>query len=222
MSRYCPLCENIVEKFNSFGLIPREDASCPICHSLERHRLLWLYIKNKQNLLSDFTGKMLHVTPERIFSKLFKEKLKENYLSADLYNTNAMVQMDITNINYSDETFDYIYCSHVLEHVLDDRKAMKEFHRVLKKDGWAILLVPIADQEITYEDSSIVEPEEREKAFGQKDHVRVYGRDYFDRLKKSGFSVETISPKDFLSDDEIVQMGITKASGEIFFCTKRS
>lgn len=220
MSRYCPLCDTELEKFNSFGLVPREDASCPVCHSLERHRLLWLYIQRKTNFHSNFSGKMLHVAPEKIFKNLFKEKLKENYLSADLYNKDAMVKMDITDIKYDDATFDYIYCSHVLEHVLDDKKAMREFYRVLKKDGWAILLVPVEDRNVTYEDESIIEPQERKKAFGQADHVRRYGRDYFDRLKESSFNVNVVFASDFLTKEEILRMGITKAAGEIYFCTK--
>ena len=129
--------------------------------------------------------------------------------------------MDITNIEYPDQSFDVIYCSHVLEHVLDDRKAMSEFCRVLKNDGWAILLVPIG-AERTFEDPLIVSPQDRLKAFGLEDHVRLYGRDYIDRLRAAGFKVEIATTEDLVQPHEMVKFGLTntKANGEIYYCTK--
>ena len=132
---------------------------------------------------------MLHVAPEACFEARFKKILGDRYLTADLFNPRAMVKMDITDIRYPDHSFDVIYCGHVLEHVLDDRKAMSEFYRTLKTSGWAILLVPIIADE-TFEDASIVEPEDRLAAFGQADHVRIYGPDYVDRLRAVGFEVQ--------------------------------
>jgi len=164
---------------------------------------------------------MLHVAPEEAFRSRFSKNLGKGYLTADLYNPSAMVKMDITDIQYPDETFDVIYCSHVLEHVPDDKKAMREFYRVLKPEGWAVLLVPILDGQ-TYEDPSITDPQERLKAFGQEDHVRKYGTDgvYLDRLKETGFHVEIIQPSDFLDDKQIEKMGITDAAQDIYYCTK--
>jgi hypothetical protein len=107
----------------------------------------------------------------------------------------------------------------VLEHVHDDRKAMREFVRVLKNDGWAIINVPIIAEE-TFEDPSIVDPQERLQAFGQEDHVRRYGPDYVDRLRDAGFEVAVTTVGDLTQEDEVIQMGLTRASGEIFFCTK--
>ncbi|MDP9159525.1 MAG: methyltransferase domain-containing protein [Acidobacteriota bacterium] len=130
---------------------------------------------------------------------------------------NVDVKMDISQIGYPDNTFDIIYCSHVLEHVPDDRKAMAELRRVLKPDGWAIILVPITG-ECTDEDPRCVHPEERLRRFGQEDHVRCYGLDYIDRLRSAGFSVTCIVPRDFLSPGEIQRMGITEAAGEIYYC----
>jgi SAM-dependent methyltransferase len=197
----------------------REDALCMFCGSLERHRLVWLYFKRKTNLYSGNSLKMLHVAPEEVFEKLLRTQLGSNYLTADLYNPRAMVKMDITDIQYPDDSFDVIYCSHVLEHVIDDKKAMREFLRVSKPNGWAILLVPIV-AEHTFEDLSITEPAERARLFGQEDHVRNYGRDYEDRLREAGFDVDVIYPEDFLSKEEIVSMGITKSAGEIYFCNR--
>jgi len=131
-----------------------------------------------------------------------------------------MVRMDITDIPFPEQSFDAIYCSHVLEHVQDDRKAMRELFRILKKDGWAILVVPITMEE-TFEDPSMVDAQQRLDAFGQEDHVRKYGRDYVDRLREAGFEVDVITVSDLLQEEEATRMGLTAASGEIYYCTKQ-
>ena len=145
--------------------------------------------------------------------------LGENYLTADLYDSNAMVKMDITDIHYSDESFDIIICSHVLEHVEDDKKALKELFRVLKKNGWAIILVPITSDK-TFEDLTIKTEEDRLKVFGQKDHVRRYGPDYIERLYEAGFFVKITKVEQLVSFDDAQKMGLTDASDDIYFCTK--
>jgi len=216
--RFCPICEKISSYFDIAGIIPRQDALCPHCSSLERHRLLYLFLKEKTDFFVKQTGKMLHIAPEPCFETMFKNTIGSGYISADLYNPCAMVKMDIMDIKYENDFFDIIYCSHVLEHVSDDRKAMKEFFRVLKKDGWAILNVPIIKDK-TYENPNITDPKEREKEFGQSDHVRAYGPDYIDRLREAGFSVDIAYAKDFIKPSDIQRMGITGASGEIYFCT---
>lgn len=161
---------------------------------------------------------MLHVAPEACFEQLLKDHLGSAYLTADLYNKHVMVKMDISDIQYPDETFDMIYCSHVLEHVPDDRKAMREFRRVLKSDGWAILLVPIHSGK-TFEDPTITDPAERLKYFNQEDHVRLYGHDYVDRLREAGFNVDVTKPLEYLSDEEITRMSIMRKES-IYYCTK--
>jgi len=218
--RHCPVCNCNSREFGKAGIIPREDAQCMHCGAVERHRLVWLYFKRKTDLFKGKPLKMLHVAPEEVFEKLLSHQLGVDYLTADLFNPSAMVKMDITDIQYPDESFDVIYCSHVLEHVADDRKAMREFFRVLKPNGWAILLVPIIGK-FTFEDSSITDPVERTKLFGQEDHVRNYGRDYVDRLRSVGFYVEEVLPADFLSSEEMVCMAIHAAAGEIFLCKKQ-
>lgn len=218
--RCCPVCGKSSRRFRPFGVVLRKDAQCIHCGALERHRLLWLFLQGNTDLFDGKARKMLHVAPEPCFEKLFMKHLGENYLTADLFNARAMVKMDICDIQYPDESFDVIYCSHVLEHVPDDRQAMREFYRVLKNTGWAILNVPV-NSDRTFEDPSIVLPEDRLKAFGQEDHVRRYGPDYIDRLRESGFTVRAVKPGDLASDDEIVRMGLVKASGEIYYCTKQ-
>ena len=217
--RFCPVCGKSSRRFKQFGVVPREDAQCVHCGALERHRLLWLFIQKKTNLFDGISKKMLHVAPESCFEPRFKERLGDNYLTADLFNPRAMVKMDITDIQYADQLFDVIYCSHVLEHVQDDKRAMREFFRVLKNNGWAIVLVPITSEQ-TFEDPSIIEPKERLRVFGQEDHVRLYGPDYADRLREAGFTVEITKICDLVNGKEAVEMGLTPASGEIYYCTK--
>ncbi len=220
MSRYCPICEIHNEKFNPFGYNPREDALCPTCGSLERHRLSWLVIKDKLKSIDLKNKNMLHIAPEKVFMSKFNDLFKENYLTADLYDKNTKLEMDITNIEYPDESFDYIYCSHVLEHIEDDKKAMRELNRVLKKDGWAILLVPIIAKDKTEEYFPKNTPEKRMKNYGHPEHVRNYGLDYKERLKECGWNVNIIHSVNILSAENIELMGITEAAGEIYLCTK--
>jgi predicted SAM-dependent methyltransferase len=198
--------------------VPRQDAECVHCGALERHRLLWLFLQKKTDLFDGKPKKMLHVAPEPCFESRFKEQLAGDYLTADLLNR-AMVKMDITDIQYASESFNVIYCSHVFEHVPDDRQAMREFFRVLKSNGWAILLVPITSEK-TYEDFSIVDPKERLRAFGQEDHVRRYGPDFVERLREAGFAVEITKVSDLAGREDAVRMGLTPDSGDIFYCTK--
>ena len=164
---------------------------------------------------------MLHIAPqsEGALEAKFRRSLGDRYLTGDLFAPNVDVKIDITDIQYPDSTFDFIYCSHVLEHVPDDRKAMREFRRVLTDDGVAILLVPITAKK-TFEDPTIEDPKERRRLFGQEDHVRRYGPDYADRLSEEGFRVEKYSREDFLNAKDIKRIGITKASGDIFVCRK--
>jgi len=217
--RYCPVCRTASERFEEAGIVPREDAKCKWCGARERHRLVWLYFKKMTDLFDGRPKNMLHVAPERAFENLLKHHLGPGYLTADLHKSSAMVRMDITDIDYAEETFDVIYCSHVLEHVPDDRGAIREFHRVLKSDGWAVLQVPIT-ADITFEDPSITEPTDRLRVFGNKGHVRKYGPDFLERLKESGFKVKVTKASDFLTEEEIELMGITDAAGEIYYCTK--
>ena len=215
---YCPVCEK-TSCFVPFGIVPRPKACCPHCRSLERHRLLWLFWQKKTSLFNTIPKKILHVAAEPCFESRFKKLFGSGYLTADLYNPNAMVKMDITDIGYPDESFDIIICNHVLEHVPDDIKAMSEFYRVLKHNGWAVLLVPIANLDKTYEDFSITTESGRLEAFGQGDHVRKYGRDYLDRLKSVGFNITVVGSRELASAEEIAKMNVDR---EIFYCTKQA
>ena len=217
-NRFCPVCECSSSAFLPLG--QRADARCVVCGSLERHRLLWTFLKEKTDLFDDQIKQILHIAPELCFESRLRKKFANSYITADLLAPSAMVKMDITCIQYPDQSFDVILCSHVLEHIQDDKQAMKEIYRVLKNDGFAILIVPISDKEKTFEDPSIVSPQERLKYFGQEDHVRIYGLDYIDRLCDAGFKVSVTSVKDLCSEETADLMGLTIASGNIYKCTK--
>ncbi|MDX2479782.1 MAG: methyltransferase domain-containing protein [Desulfuromusa sp.] len=197
---YCPVCKSGFITFLPGGPSKRPGALCPNCHSLERHRFLWLMLQSfwKEEILPK-SGKMLHFAPEPCLAKIFKKNFE--YVSADLDPKYAMVEMDITDIKFPNESFGVIICNHVLEHIPDDRKAMTELYRVLKKGGWASLQVPMKG-ETTLEDASITTPEGREKAFGQNDHVRWYGSDYYQRLQEAGFSTHIYKKTDLVSEEE--------------------
>lgn len=161
----------------------------------------------------------LHIAPEVSLRRRLGEIYRDGYITADLFADNVDIKMDITQIQYPADTFDFIYCSHVLEHVTDDRLAMREFRRVLRPEGIAILLVPI-NAETTFEDPTVTDPQDRLRLFGQEDHVRRYGPDYLERLEQAGFLVVKTTAAEFLTAAEIERMGITEAAGDIFACRK--
>lgn len=217
--RYCPVCERSSSKFLAAGDPPRIDAGCPNCSARERHRLVWLFFQRKTDLFNGKSKSVLHVAPESSLEPRLRRELGSNYITADLINPHVNLQMDITDIHDKDEIYDVIYCSHVLEHIPDDKLAMRELFRVLKNNGWAVLLVPITADK-TFEDPTITDPKERLRLFGQVDHVRRYGPDYEDRLKESGFLVESFAPSDICTAQEVVEMGLTVDSGIIYYCRK--
>ena len=217
--RWCPVCERPSRRFAPFGNPRRAQAMCPHCGALERHRLLALFFDKKTNLYTRPDLRMLHVAPEPCFEPHLRGRVGAGYLTADLEDPHADVRMDITHIEYPDATFDVIYCSHVLEHVSDDRAALRELHRVLKPDGWALIMVPIT-AERTFEDPSVTDPKERERRFGQDNHVRRYGRDFVGRLKDALFNVKVFGASDVANKTEARLMGLTSDSGEIFLCAK--
>jgi len=155
---------------------------------------------------------MLHIAPELCYMDRFEAMENLDYITGDIESPLAKVKMDIHDIPFEDDSIDIIFCNHVLEHVEDDRKALSEIRRVLKKGGWAILQVPFFHPlpEVTYEDKSITDPKEREIAFGQDDHVRKYGLDYADRLGESGMTVIEERFIDELSEEEKTRFALPK------------
>jgi len=216
----CSCCNGHFRKFLPFGVKPRPNAQCPRCGSLERHRLLCLYLKDKTNFFKDSLLKVLDIAPMYFFQQKCKTLYNLNYISADISSSIAMIKMDITNINLPDNQFDCIICYHVLEHIPDDKKAMKELFRILKPGGWAILQSPVdPNHDETFEDPNVVSPEEREHVFGEKDHVRIYGQDYKNRLEMAGFTVKLDNYSRELGDNIIKKYGLMKDE-TIYFCSK--
>ncbi|TNJ44633.1 methyltransferase domain-containing protein [Tamlana fucoidanivorans] len=191
----------------------RNNVLSPSTLSLERHRLLWLYLKNETTFFSA-PLKVLHFAPEQAFFKRFKNMLNLDYTTTDLNSPLADVKADICNLPFEDNTFDFILCNHVLEHIPNDTKAMEELYRVLRKGGTGIFQIPQdLNRATTFEDNTITDPKERAKIFGQYDHVRIYGRDYFDKLRRIGFKVDEVDYTKQLPDAEIATYCLAK--GEI-------
>ena len=193
-----PIDGSSYRKFLPYGYQNlRQNALCPGTLSLERHRLLWLYLDLKTNFLTDAI-RVLHVAPEQVFYKKFKSFSHWDYTTTDLHSPLADVKADICALPFEDNTYDFILCNHVLEHIPNDLKAMEELYRVLKPGGTAILQVPLEEgRENTFEDDSITDQQERTRIFGQYDHVRVYGQDYYKRLQEVGFKA---IPVDFIKE----------------------
>jgi len=191
----------------------RNNALSPSTLSLERHRLLWLYLKNETDFFSA-SKKVLHFAPEQCFLKRFRDLKNLNYTTTDLESPIADVKADICNLPFDDNSYDIILCNHVLEHIPDDTKAMQELYRVLKPEGMGIFQIPQdLNRDNTFEDDSIIDKDERAKIFGQYDHVRIYGRDYFDKLRSIGFKVEEVDYTANLSEEYITKYCLAK--GEI-------
>lgn len=194
----CPVCGSHFRRLMPYGYVDvRENALCPRCLSLERHRLLWLWLRRETDLFSGGEPpRLLHIAPEVCLMKPLRKLYRAagrtaDYVTADLESPLADVKLDVQAIPFGEGSFDVVICNHILEHVADDRLAMRELHRILKDGGWGIVLSP-ADRtlEHTFEDDSITDPAERTRIFGQYDHRRNYGRDYADRLREAGFDVE--------------------------------
>ncbi|MCU0429252.1 MAG: methyltransferase domain-containing protein [Cytophagaceae bacterium] len=216
----CNICQHKYKQFLPYGrMTPRSNALCPNCLSLERHRLMHLFLKERTNF---FTAplRVLHVAPEHCFIRRFEEHKNLDYITADIESPLAKVKMDIHAIPFPDNSFDVAFCNHVMEHVKDDIKAMSELRRVLKPGGWAIIQSPLwPGLATTFEDPSITDPAERERIFGQNDHVRNYGTDYGRRLEQAGFVVdENMFVKQL--DASKVALHALPADEIIYYCKK--
>lgn len=197
----------------------RENVLAPGTLSLERHRLFWLYLKNETTFFSA-PLRVLHFAPEQAFVQKFKKQKNLTYTTTDLNSPIADVKADICDLPFKDNSFDFIICNHVLEHIPDDTKAMQELYRVLAPSGTAIVQVPYdAKREITFEDNTITDQSERTRIFGQYDHLRVYGMDYFKKLSSIGFDVNALDYTSGISIDDIERYRLCK--GELLPVCKK-
>lgn len=213
----CPVCGKHFRKFLPYGYgKAMGNRMCPKCLSLERHRLIWLYLKQRSNFF-EAPLKVLHFAPEQPFLKRFRALKNLDYTTADLDSPIADLHLDVTNIDLPDNQYDVVICNHVLEHVNDVNKAFSEIKRILKPGGWAILMVPINPDVDTWEDPSITDPEERKRCFGQYDHVRQFGRDYAQVLANAGFKVDADRIYYELTEEQRQRMRLARPGEELIY-----
>lgn len=210
---FCPLCNTGYSRLLSTGVWQRANARCPGCGSLERHRLLWVALENlwSRNLLGK-AGRLLHVAPEPSLRSQLSGRY--DYVSVDMYADNVQIRSDVTALCFPDESFDAIICNHVLEHVPNDRKALAELYRVLRNGGWGSIQVPMENGP-TREDLTIVDPTERERLYGQGDHVRQYGDDFTNRLHAAGFDVFELDKEALLDSQSLARLSVECEKGVI-------
>ena len=207
--KQCPLCGCQRRRFLPYGYVTsRENALCPNCLSLERHRLLWLWLVRESDIGRGAMAlpKMLHIAPEVALMRKFRKmyaSTPDRYITADLESPLADMHFDVQQIPLEAESFDAVICNHIMEHVEDDHKALSELYRIMRRGGWGVILSPVElEREKTFEDDTITDPAERTRIFGQYDHRRIYGRDYAERLREAGFEVYDIDYKNELSKAE--------------------
>jgi len=229
----CPFCIGGFREFHSAGFpFPilkevdviaagyREHVRCPMCNSSNRERSIFLFLQSQGFFSGDKELRVLHIAPERALQKFMKRLPKMTHTSIDLASPSADMAMDINQLVFPNETFDLVICNNVLEHIPDDVHAMREIFRVLKGGGWALLMVPIATKlQKTFEDDSVTTESERERVFGQSDHVRIYAMDFEDRVREAGFDVERMLPERFLNKEQISEYAIDSREA-IYWATK--
>ena len=216
---YCSLCGKELSGFVPYGIDVesmkrlhiigeglRDNARCPVCGSLDRNRWCFYVLEKYTEMLNEPCS-VLHFAPEKYISDMIETNEMCDYVTADLERGKAMLSVDATNIPFRDEIFDYVIANHILEHIPNDKKALSEIKRVLKKDGKAIISFPICTDQPTIEDDGTATEDERLNRYGQRDHVRLYGTDYKERLEEAGFKVDVKSPKDELGQEQIERFG---------------
>ena len=218
-ARYCPVCDSSVGRFVEAGVTAlRCDARCPICGSEERQRLAWIYAFGTGGLAGESKKRVLHMAPSECVETRLSVMPHIDYVPADLDPKPGHRRADLTALPFEDKEFDLIWCSHVLEHIVDDRRAMREMLRVLVPGGHAVIQVPIS-AEVTIEDASVTDPAERLREYGQSDHVRRYGPDVLHRLREAGFTAQALGPGDLLSGDEQRRMAVPEDEA-VYACVR--
>lgn len=237
---HCPYCHhtfkkmlpdgeqlNVISKYQIIGGGYRENCTCPRCYSKDRDRLIHLYLEKRTSVFT-IPHRVLHIAPEAWLKELFQSLKHIHYTngvkdaeSMGYYYDRRTRDLDITDLEMKDNFYDIVVCNHVMEHIPNDIKAMKEIFRVLKPGGWAILQVPYSPVlEKTFEDDSIVAPDQRAEFFGQFDHVRIYGKDYIQRLELAGYKVELFNPKNEIWGQEYITKYALNPKEDLFIAHK--
>lgn len=216
---HCPICGTSALRFLPFGLARRPNAQCPTCGSVERHRFLWLYLQRR----TDFFRRravVLHTAPEPALAAPFQSQHGHGYVSVDAFNPYVDVQGDLICLPFKDSHFDIVISCHVLEHIKDDRKAIRELARVLRPAGWAVIMVPFDPGRATYEDLSLTTAAERKAVFGHPFHYRSYGHDLVSRLAEAGLNAKVVESNKLLIGHERRRWRINR--NYLMFCRKTS
>ncbi len=212
---WCPVCGHEFARFKDDW--NRSNALCWRCGSHERHRAQWLLFDRRPGLLAEATS-LLHFAPEWCLRRRFRQLRHLRYVTADLYQPDVDLRLDLNALELPDGSFDAVICSHVLEHVDNDAVAMRELRRITAPSGWCLVMVPLdLRRERTYEDPAITEPADRERAFWQHDHVRLYGADIVQRLQRAGFDVAVIRPREEFGGRLVCRCRLLEAD-QMFVC----
>lgn len=217
--KYCMICGGNIEEFEPAGMKQelfkkhhiigggyRSGCICPQCGCNDRERWIY-YVLSRHTDIPEMEGRILHFAPEKSISKFMRTNGKIDYYTGDLAYSRAMHVTDITDIQYKDETFDYVICNHVMEHIPDEAKAVSEIKRVMKKNGKWIFSFPVCTDMDTFENPRITSPEDRLKYYGQEDHVRLYGRDFKERFEGYGLKLRVFRPFEEFGRDDIDKYG---------------
>lgn len=215
---HCPVCEHSFRKFRSAGRGERKRANavCPWCISRERDRLVYSYLEKEKTRLFNNKTRMLHIAPEPCLEPKLRSWAKGLYLTADLVRKDVDEQFDVMSIPHSNESFDAVFCSHVLQDVPDDLQAMREFIRILAPGGWAILNVPVVTEASADHQA---QPGNIRKATDKRpdEHLRSYGEDYPERMRGIGFEVETIEASELFEWKELTHLAMDrKETGAVY------
>ena len=212
---HCPVCGR---SFDAFKEAPDVyNGLCWRCGAHARHRAQWLFFQSRPELLGDI-GSLLHLAPEWAMRRRLSELGHLRYVTADLDQPGVDLRLDLTAADLPDASFDGVICSHVLEHIPDDRSAMRELRRITAPGGWCLVMVPIdLNRTDTYEDPSITTPDARHRAFWRPDHVRLYAPDIGQRLEAAGFAVERVQPYPAFGEEQCRRCAIAPFE-ELWLC----
>ncbi|MCB9584723.1 MAG: class I SAM-dependent methyltransferase [Polyangiaceae bacterium] len=214
-----PISGKSYRKFLPYGRLQTRENALSLSLSLERHRLMWLYLKLRTDFFSK-RARVLHIAPEYCFIRPFRAMKNLDYVTADLNSPWADVHMDAHEMPFADDSFDVIFCNHVLEHVADDKKVLAELFRVMRPGGWGLFQVPIdTNLERSHGDPSITNPRERERLYGQSDHVRQYGLDFEEIVRSVGFDVEVDALVNELPPEDVQRYALP--AGEMLYIARK-
>lgn len=221
IGRYMPAGERS-ELFSDHYVIGggyREHAVCPVCGALDRDRWQHYVIEYETDILKS-RCRVLHIAPEAACYRFIRENPYCDYYTGDIEIGSAMHQIDLTDIQFCNNFFDYVIANHVFEHISDEQKMFEEIRRVLKPEGAVICSFPICMDMDTLEKKEELSAEERLRYYGQKDHVRLYGRDFKEHIEQFGFDIKVISPRDRFQADNIEKYGFI-CDDKILICKSR-